>query len=84
MRMLTAKMLFSSGQTIATSEIVTKCCIFVAYATSYNYNIIEHSPTCYLRDGQTDATLTLNNIGLCCDRMLRPFDQGLIIAGEWL
>ena len=48
------------------------------YATSYN--IMQHSPTCYLRGGQTDATLTPNNVELCCDRMLRLFDQGSILS----
>jgi hypothetical protein len=24
-----------------------------------------------------DTTLTPNNVGLCCDKMLRPFDQAL-------
>ena len=64
-------MLFSSGQTIATypgnrDKTLRLCCI------------IKHSPSCYLRGGQTNATLTLNNVGLCCDRKLRRFDQGLI------
>ncbi len=103
----TATVLFSDGQTIATSEIVTNCCAncevnFTQHrTTSWSngrnidsqqcwtmlrqnvasllrqnftevkfYNIF-HS---YLRGGQTDATLTPNNVGLCGDRMLRPFD----------
>ncbi len=48
------------------------------YATSYNIN--QHSPTWYLRGGQTDATLIPNNVGICCDRMLRPLDQGLRVC----
>ena len=59
-------MLFSSGQTIATSEIVTKM-------MRTSYNIIQHSPTRFLRGGQTEATLTdltPNNVELCCVRLI--------------
>ena len=67
--------LITSTRLSCLSQQENVCTRLLGYATSYN--IIQHSPTCYMRDGQTDATLSPNNVGLCCDRMLRPFDQGL-------
>ena len=42
---LTATMLFSSDQTIATSEIVTKCCVFIAskFDNRTLSNILQHA-----------------------------------------
>ena len=68
----TATMLFSSGQTIARSEILTKCCVFVASKFDWSqilrniYNM-RFEMWSNGRNGHSQQ----------CWTMLRPFDQGL-------